>query len=31
MTDASWTAFAIAAVTVVLVFWLPRNSRPETE
>jgi EmrB/QacA subfamily drug resistance transporter len=31
MRDASWTAFAIAAATVVLVSWLPRNFRPDAE
>jgi EmrB/QacA subfamily drug resistance transporter len=31
MTLATWVAFGIAAATVLLVFWLPRDFRPETE
>jgi hypothetical protein len=31
MTQATWLAFGIAAATVVLVFWLPRDFRLETE
>jgi hypothetical protein len=31
MTQATWVAFAVAATTVVLVFWLPRDFRPETD
>jgi hypothetical protein len=29
MTHTTWIAAAVAAATVVLVFALPRNARPE--